>query len=63
MGSSNSAEILGAVSRKGESANLVAGFVLDADLPLAVVPERGRRLSQHRARKHDGFGSGFVGVR
>jgi hypothetical protein len=30
---------LRAVSRKGESAHLVAGFIHDADLPLAVAPE------------------------
>ena len=39
---------LGVVSRKREGADLVAGFVLDADLPLAVAPELAAEVSQHR---------------
>ena len=34
------------VSRKRKGANLVAGFVLDPDLPLAVVPERAAQVLQ-----------------
>ena len=40
---------LGVVSRKREGADLVAGFVLDADLPLAVAPEPASQVLQHLA--------------
>src|SRR4051812_5993764 len=36
-------------SRKRKGANLVAGFVLDPDLPFAVVPERAAQVLQHLA--------------
>ena len=51
---------LGVVSRKREGADLVAGFVLDADLPLAVAPELAAEVSQHRDTRGEwtgGFGS------
>src|SRR5829696_8942261 len=48
---------------KVRGADLVAGCVGDAQLPLTVVPELAAGVSQHGARQHDRLRPGLVHIR